>query len=357
MRMADGAASVDDNNHVDESLTTTVIWANTGSGTTISPSLSYYFHTADDFLIFTNTNGTYGDVVSLTGENDTIDAGSGNDIIYTESNNVIYNFESGDSIYTGSHEITSSISSNGDVILYLDNGSNTITIKDIPTYKVNIDGSTVTRVNFSGNDSIYVDGSNITIDTGDGSQIIDTIESQATIDAESGDDVISVISGSGLYIIGGDGSDSISMILDTSYTSSLISDLTIDGGAGNDTIYNGYGHNTSINGGSGGDYIYNSGMSTFIDGGTGNDSIYNTGSDATIIGGAGIDTIVGNSLRSETFIHSVDTDIIYGFGSGDTVSIESGSITSSVASGSDVLITTSNGSIVLKDTSRSNVSV
>jgi Ca2+-binding RTX toxin-like protein len=77
------------------------------------------------------------------------------------------------------------------------------------------------------------------------------------------------------FIIGTSGNDKI--------TNSL-SKVTIDGGAGNDSISNGIdywgdiggGSMVSINGDAGNDSIYNYyGDSCTIDGGTGNDSIYN----------------------------------------------------------------------------------
>ncbi|MBR3498298.1 MAG: hypothetical protein IKO05_04820 [Selenomonadaceae bacterium] len=82
------------------------------------------------------------------------------------------------------------------------------------------------------------------------------------------------------------------------------SNVTIDAGAGNDSIQNNSGSDVTINGGAGDDSIYDSWVSNVsINGGAGDDSIYNDGDGGkTVTGGAG----------SDIFIFYYDTDSAYG---------------------------------------------
>ena len=70
-----------------------------------------------------------------------------------------------------------------------------------------------------------------------------------------------------------------------------VGNVTIDAGAGNDSIENWQGDIVSIDGGAGNDDIYSSGASVSVGGGDGNDNIYIEGSRVTIKGGTGNDTI------------------------------------------------------------------
>ena len=171
---------------------------------------------------------------------------------------------------------------------------------------------------------------------------------------------------------------------------------------GSNVIEN-YGDYSTIYGEEGNDTIRNSGWYSYIIGGMQNDSIYNTGAYTTIFAGyndsrneddddrienfegdnvlilgdnrgrdyikntgglnvtintgeAGHKTIESDQSVAELMIVSGDYDYIYGFGSGDTVSV-TGEITSSVQSGSDVVIYNANGSFYLKNTNIENVEI
>lgn len=104
----------------------------------------------------------------------------------------------------------------------------------------------------AGNDTIYVDGSIATLRTSSGSSTI-SVGKNDTIDAGAGNDLVSVISGSNLYIAGGDGSDLFHYDEDDP-TATLLSSITIDGGDGDDRIES-RGSYLLIYGGSGNDYI------------------------------------------------------------------------------------------------------
>ena len=88
LRMADGTATLDDENAVDESAIYNVVWANAGSSATIDFSNSQNA----EVIVFTDTNGKNGDIVSLGGDyNDTIFAGR-NDTIFAGGGDDSINF-------------------------------------------------------------------------------------------------------------------------------------------------------------------------------------------------------------------------------------------------------------------------
>jgi len=134
-----------------------------------------------------------------------------------------------------------------------------------------------------------------------------------TLDGGAGKDTISNYKGINPLIDGGAGNDSIR---NGEYNNN-VNNPTIDGGEGDDTIDN-YGNNPLITGGSGNDSIYNDGDKPTIISGNGNDYISSSGDDATITSGAGDDTITS---------------------SGDNVTIEAGTGNDSVSAyGSDITI-------------------
>ena len=177
------------------------------------------------------------------------------------------------------------------------------------------------------------------INSGSGDDTINNIASQVTIDAGAGNDLIQHSGGAS----------------------------SINAGDGNDSIYSSVAQN-KIFGGTDDDVIINTGSyADFLDGGDGNDSIVNAGSseyqmsDFSISGGSGIDTIIGQTSAWETFIYTSDTDIIYGFGSWDSITFDSAkNITSSVESGNDVIITFDDDStqrIIVKNVQLGNLNL
>ena len=132
----------------------------------------------------------------------------------------------------------------------------------------------------------------------------------------------------------------------------------IDALAGNDSIYNS-GENVTIDAGEGDDTItvyysdYNS-----VNGGAGNDVIQIEGNSSwswnpTVKGGTGNDTIYGNGISSYGALYQYangdGNDVIYNLSTTDTIHITSGNISSSVASGNDVILTVGTGTMTLKD--------
>ena len=111
------------------------------------------------------------------------------------------------------------------------------------------------------------------------------------------------------------------------------------------------GSNNSINGGAGNDYIFNASHSTnvTINGAAGNDSISNSGSYVTIDGGAGNDSITLNSSPNFITYKSGDgNDSIVGFDASSSLQIGNGEDTYSKETvGENIIVTVGDGKITL----------
>ena len=176
----------------------------------------------------------------------------------------------------------------------------------------------------SGNDSIWNGADNVTISSGKGN---DSILSTNWID--------------NISISGGYGNDFI--------TSELTGFCTINGDAGNDTIYSN-GHDIKIFGDKGNDFITNEeSWRVTITAGEGNDTIWNSSWNrySTINGGTGNDSIRNESDDVLFIYKSGDgNDKILGFNETSTLSIVGGSY-STKKSGDDIIVTVGNGKISL----------
>ena len=199
--------------------------------------------------------------------------------------------------------------------------------------KITNTGNKVTIVGASGDDTVVSSGSNVSIFGGIGNDSVRNTSAKVTIDGGEGDDKL--FSGGAAYdkinldgptlIIGGKGNDSIyngwTGVMTSTYYGRKNS--TLDGGDGNDYIRNGGhyygdegGNNVIINGGSGNDTIYNSGSNVTIIGGAGNDSLNGYSGDDYLDGGAGNDTLLGG-YGSDILWGGADNDTLYGEGGND----------------------------------------
>ena len=246
----------------------------------------------------------------------TVDGGEGNDYIYVSgANNTIYGGLGADEIvmneYIGVGQ--SNIIYGGSDSLGTDDGANNISSEN------------------KGNTTIY--GGNGDSLTGKGDTIYAGKEEDSTYYGNN-------------VIYGGSRNDAI-------YASNSAS-ASITGGAGNDTIYGSHNGNNTIYGGEGNDSITAYGSSNYIEGGVGNDTITSYSDDAareniTIIGGTGNDSITVNSKNAETLIFrngdGNDTINLYNYSSVpegmDTICFEDSTLDELTASvsGSDLIIT------------------
>ena len=248
-----------------------------------------------------------------------------------------------------------------------------------------------------------------TIDAGTGDDTIVNVGNGNSIDAGSGNDLITNSYGDGVSINAGAGDDTI--------IASYGSDVSISMGAGNDLLIYDSGTNMifdftsddiiSIGSNtiedsvqSGSDFIFSFGSSdsitlkntdldnisivgnmiTFINNIDLDDdntiiadgsnisissgsitAVHSYGSDYVIDGGAGSDVIYLRNSTADLIAYTADNDSIYGFGSGDSVKIDSRyQIIASVKSGRDVIVSLTSGSqefsaITFKNTSESNI--
>ena len=158
-----------------------------------------------------------------------------------------------------------------------------------------------------------------------------------TIEAGAGND--SVWNDGGYYatINTGEGND---------YVRNWIGDnVTINTGDGNDSVYNWSSESVTINTGEGNDSVYNrSSDSVSINTGDGNDSVYNWSSDSVSINtGAGDDSVYNWSSDSVSINTGAGNDSVRNWG-GDSVTINTGDGNDSVYnSGSEVTINTGAG--------------
>ena len=352
------------------------------------------------------TGGNGKDSIRNTGLNATITGGKGNDSIdnryevsrsgtystldgdyalfqYTsgDGNDIIYGFKDNStlSISGGSYSTTESGS---DIIVTVDDGkisligaaslstvnivgtkgdsssnSKLITLTEgNDTYENTVEGATINAL--GGNDYIENNGNFVTINGDAGNDSIKNVNHYSTISGGAGDDtIINTRTGdsrdkAGSYsnINGGNGNDYI-------YNSSYCDFVTIDAGAGNDSIEN-HSAESTVLGGEGNDTIfYFHAWGNSIYGGVGNDIIIGTGSDNfvdrrmphTVDGGVGNDTVSLNSDAKYAVINynkGDGNDKIYGFNESATLKISGGSY-STTKSGANILVTVNDGKISL----------
>lgn len=241
--------------------------------------------------------------------------------------------------------------------------------------------------------------------TGRGNDSINTRNGSDTVNSGAGDDVIDYFTGKHMSIAGGDGNDTIH-----AHTEKIVSVIgrtysynTLDGGAGDDsievkgyytTVFGGAGHDSikygdNFNywdGGKGDDYLYFWGENSTIHGGAGNDTITNAahwydgennnifygddGNDVialveedyhknvTINGGKGNDTLSGSN-QGDVFQYALGDgfDLIQGFDSDDTLNITNGTISNSLISGNDLILSVGNGIIKLQNVLNSTLNL
>lgn len=368
----------------------------------------------DDSYWTTIEGGAGNDSIILNESEDvTVRAGLGDDTIINrdgtnnvieyadgDGNDVIYGFTEDDTFNVVEGAIGGSQKSGADVIVTV--GSGTVTFKNIGDIQIQtlVEGEEVTlnpeltTVNNIAPDTVIngTDGKDHIIN-GAASSEYSTLGIRATVNALGNDDTIenyghqSALNGNNdadyilnyaafnVSIDGGSGDDTI-------YNSGAFA--SINGGAENDTIYNSAGY-ASISGGAGSDTIYSEGQNNVINGGDGADEIDNRGDYSTVVGGADNDVIrsygAGSSLNGGSGADSIisygtdatleggggnDTltgssnadvivfgtgggaDVVTNFGTNDTLKISSGAISGASVDGNDVVVNVGSDSIRLQ---------
>ncbi len=298
--------------------------------------------------------GAGDDTINNDSDSVSINAGTGNDLISLSSNadNNVLVFTAGDGNNTviGFNEtdtlkidndgkgVYSTQISGDDMVVNIADNNGAVTLQGAATLEaVNIEGTlSNVIVNRNSNttvrgtsyilkpDAIYNHGHDVTIQAlGGDDQILNygvalsdtsnSAGSNVSINAGNGNDSVS---NHGRYaaIDGGAGNDSI-------FNSSWGINSTLNGGAGNDSIHNDASE-VKINAGAGNDNVYNhNGSNTLIDLGDGDDSVYNRDNHSTILGGEGNDTFNNNYYSDNVLIDggAGDDYFIYNWGRDSTL--------------------------------------
>ena len=226
------------------------------------------------------------DYFIVTGNNNTLDGGTGNDL-YTDSGsgtkiqNMNYDPNSGELNFTYLGEVkTFELDGNIYTVTNNNNGQNTLKFSKNPNTGI-----------------LSLDGSKFTIDSPDVKNKIDIYGDNNTINGGALADVITVQSGSNNTINGGAGNDNLVLNSennslfggegDDTLTLNASTNLEVNGGAGNDTLNIISNNNTNIVSGAGDDNIKVSGTGNNIEAGSGNNSITLNAGNNTIIAGDG----------------------------------------------------------------------
>ena len=283
----------------------------------------------------TITGSGVRDSINNRAKNVTINAGAGNDTVTTYGNTVsIFGGNGNDSITsTGGKYVTLNGGAGDDILTGSAN-------RDV--FQFSADGGDDIITNFGSNDTLHIASGSLSTHYAEGSDLI--------VVAKSG-------SYSGTVRLQNAAYDSIKVKVGTGSVQTInyyISNSTDENGRG--TIENYNCHNTTVNGGTGNDYIYNNSYYAKIDGGSGNDLIINE-NDAygtTLHGGKGNDTLSGSDYYADLFLFRSDggKDVITNFSENDTLKITSGSIQSYYTSDSDYIVkvkgTSSTGMVTLQ---------
>lgn len=211
--------------------------------------------------------GKGNDMIIAGNGNNTIDSGSGNDIITAGKGN--------NTIYSGKTDGASSVPDKGNDIINAGKGGNTVTAGN-GTNVINLGNGSDSVTVGNGKNFINTAGGNDTVNAGRGNDLITTSNGNDTINAGHGNNII--------FAAGGDNRISAGAG-DNKITTGSGND-SITAGNGNNRINSGAGHDT-INAGNGNNYINAGSGNDFISAGNGNNVIYAMSGDDSIAAGNG----------------------------------------------------------------------
>lgn len=240
--------------------------------------------------------------ITGTSKNDTLAGGEGKDtIIGGEGNDSIDGGKGDDSIDGGKGNDIIKGGDGDDIIIGGEGNDNLDGGKDDDS----IDGGkgTDTLTGGAGNDTLDGDDDNDNLDGGAGNDSLKGGTGNDKLLGGAGDDTLD----------GGDGSDNLDGGAGNDNLTGGADKDTLTGGAGNDTLDGGAG-NDNLDGGAGSDSLKGGAGNDILKGGAGND---------TLEGGKGNDLLWGDGGKDEFIFSAGDgKDIIYGFDSGDTLTLD-----------------------------------
>ena len=290
---------------------------------------------ADDFL-----NGDAGnDLLLANGGNDTVLGGSGVDTINGGDGNDSLDGQGGaDEVESGAGDdtIVSGNASGNDTITNA-SGADGVVV----TYGIAADTVTITQspIPVGGTMGLF------TITNGATKLTIDSSISQVTVNGGNGNDTITVgdldtVCRASLVVQGGDGNDLLTAL--NAKTGQIR--IRIEGGDGNDTVLGGLGADT-LDGGAGNDRVKGGDGNDQLEGGTGSDSINGENGNDTLLGGDSNDTLVGDGADTlggdagdDLLRGGLGNDVLNGGTGNDTARGGDGDDTASGGDGNDSLL-------------------
>ncbi len=298
----------------------------------------------------------YADNATFDYDNVSLYAIGGNDTVENSGNYVYISGGAGnDRLINSGEEVTLSGDAGNDTLVssgnngVLDGGAG----KDLISLGSEVSGNTISAG--AGNDTIYTNGAGNLIQYSGGKDVVVGFGESDSIEFTGS---VSRILQSGLNVIIYVGSGTTNSI---TLKNISLNNLSLEDGvitfregavpinltAKNDTYSNAE-DEAAIDALAGNDVLSNSGSYVSISGGTGNDSIVNTGNLVTLDGGAGNDTIYSNGSGNVIRFGSGDgKDVVFGFSGEDSIQITAGTVSKSVQSGANVLVTVGSSSNVL----------
>ena len=296
---------------------------------------------ADYISVYSSDNTTIDagegdDTISNSYSNDiSINGGAGNDSVYSSGVNVSINGGKGDDTFSSYDDGVGTVyiynKGDGDKIIYGVNDDDTILIKD---------GSWTKRII----------GSDIFIMVGKGTIVLKDAATLSEINITSSAKDVHPVNLVRNY-------QNNTLITGINYRDSVYnggSDVTINTGAGNDTVYNRCGHDSKISLGAGRDSIFNSGDSVIIDGGADDDTIENGnswnkgGSKVSVTGGKGNDQIYLGYNATKVVVNYASgdgNDTVYNYNPSDKVNLVDDSVENALVSGNDLILMTKSSAI------------
>ena len=312
-----------------------------------------YGETGNDILTAGGKDKNSFNTLNGGAGNDTLIGGKGADtFIYEYSgksgNDVIRNYDAkNDTIKITDAEVTDAAVSGENVVLTVGK-KNKITVEGAVKYAISFsddDGNKTLKggifytsdsaslpTSFSSKDRIKFDKSVNLIDASAVKQAVNLLgdSNDNTITGTAKNDTLaggggndSLIGGKGNdsldggagddTLIGGDGNDKLNGGAGADYLDGGDGNNTLDGGAGNDTLVGGKGKDSLVGGAD----------ADSLDGGAGNDILRGGSGDDTLRGGKGNDSLWGDAGNDTFHFAKGDgKDIIYGFQSGDKLTLE-----------------------------------
>jgi hypothetical protein len=266
--------------------------------------------------------GNGGNGIFLTGDNNTVTV---TDTVGVGTDNVSVGNGTGDAISFDFAGGSVQGSTSGTVTVSQDGGASAV---------VNINLPNGTGIIFLGNgsDSITANGANSSIIAGDGNDTVNANGNGTGILLGNGDDTVNA-NGSNAIVIAGNGTDIVNANgtlaeVSLGYGNDVVNanggGASVVAGDGNDTVYaNGAGASVSL--GNGNDYVSANGLGATVMAGNGNDTVSANGGSSSVTLGWGNDTVSATGPASSVLINAISTsqDSVT-VGSSDAVRITSG---------------------------------